>query len=107
MNDKAQKTIEAARSQLGGPYVFGMWGGDCTPANRRKYSGYNPSHAAAIAKNCQVLNGGAGSCDGCKYQGRLAFDCRGFTHWVLMQVGIKIDGGGMQDFACMPPRFGR
>ena len=94
MNEKAQRANEAARSQLGSPYVFGAWGGDCTPSLRKKYSGYNPGHAAAIAKNCQVLNGSAGSCEGCRYQGRLAFDCRGFTHWVLTQVGIRIDGGG-------------
>lgn len=94
MNEKAQKTVEAARSQLGGPYVFGAWGDECTPSLRKKYSGYNPSHATAIAKKCQVMNGSAGSCAGCKYQGRLAFDCRGFTHWVLMQAGIKIDGSG-------------
>lgn len=26
MNEKALKVIEAAKSQLGNPYVFGMWG---------------------------------------------------------------------------------
>ncbi len=94
MNEKAQKTVEAALSQIGSPYVFGAWGGQCTPPLREKYSGYNPKHAAAIAKHCQVLNGGSSSCDGCKWQGRLAFDCRGFTHWILEQVGIDIAGGG-------------
>lgn len=94
MNDRAQKTVDAARSQQGGPYVFGAWGDTCTPELRRRYSGYNPDHAAAIAKNCQVLNGSKGSCAGCKYHGMLAFDCRGFTYWVLTQVGIKLAGSG-------------
>ena len=31
MNEKALKVIEAAKSQLGNPYVFGMWGGNARP----------------------------------------------------------------------------
>ena len=94
MNEKALKVIEAAKSQLGNPYVFGMWGRECTPSVRRQYAGYNPSHKRAIFKACPVLSGKQSSCDGCKWQGKLAFDCRGFTYWCLSQVGITIKGGG-------------
>ena len=94
MNEKALKIIEAAKSQLGNPYVFGMWGRECTPSVRRQYAGYNPSHKSAIFKACPVLSGKQPSCDGCKWQGKLAFDCRGFTYWCLSQVGITIKGGG-------------
>ncbi len=94
MNEKALKIIEAARSQLGNPYVFGMWGRECTPSVRRQYAGYNPSHKSAIFKACPVLSGKQPSCDGCKWQGKLAFDCRGFTYWCLLQAGITIKGGG-------------
>ena len=94
MNEKALKVIEAAKSQLGNPYVFGMWGRECTPSVRRRYAGYNPSHKSAIYKACPVLSGKQPSCDGCKWQGKLAFDCRGFTYWCLSQVGITIKGGG-------------
>lgn len=94
MNEKALKIIEAARSQLGNPYVFGMWGRECTPSVRRQYAGYNPSHKRAIYKACPVLSGKQPSCDGCKWQGKLAFDCRGFTYWCLSQVGITIKGSG-------------
>ena len=94
MNEKALKIIEAAKSQLGNPYVFGMWGRECTPSVRRQYAGYNPSHKRAIFKACPVLSGKQPSCDGCKWQGKLAFDCRGFTYWCLSQVGITIKGGG-------------
>lgn len=94
MNEKALKIIEAAKSQLGNPYVFGMWGRECTPSVRRQYAGYNPSHKRAIFKACPVLSGKKPSCDGCKWQGKLAFDCRGFTYWCLLQAGIKIKGGG-------------
>lgn len=94
MNEKATKVVESARSQLGGPYVFGAWGDSCTPSLRKKYAGYNPDHKEAIYKKCQVLNGSGRSCDGCKWQGSLAFDCRGFVHWCFLQVGIAISGGG-------------
>ena len=94
MNEKALKIIEAAKSQLGNPYVFGMWGRECTPSLRRRYAGYNPSHKSAIYKACPVLSGKQPSCDGCKWQGKLAFDCRGFTYWCLLQAGITIKGGG-------------
>lgn len=94
MNEKASKVVEAARSQLGGPYVYGAWGSECTPSMRRKYAGYNPQYEPNIRKACPVLSGKQSSCEGCKWKGALAFDCRGFTHWALLQVGIKIDGGG-------------
>lgn len=94
MNEKALKIIEAAKSQLGNPYVFGMWGSECTPSVRRQYAGYNSSHKSAIFKACPVLSGKQPNCDGCKWQGKLAFDCRGFTYWCLSQAGITIKGGG-------------
>ena len=94
MNEKASKVVEAARSQLGGPYVYGAWGSECTPSMRRNYAGYNPQYEPNIRKACPVLSGKQSSCEGCKWKGALAFDCRGFTHWALLQVGIKIDGGG-------------
>ena len=95
MNEKALKIIEAAKSQLGNPYVFGMWGRECTPSVRRQYAGYNPSHKRAIFKACPVLSGKQPSCDGCKWQGKLAFDCRGFIYWCIFQgYGFKLKGGG-------------
>lgn len=95
MNNNAQKIIEAAKSQLGNPYVFGMWGRECTPSVRRQYAGYNPSHKRAIFKACPVLSGKQPSCDGCKWQGKLAFDCRGFIYWCIFQgYGFKLKGGG-------------
>lgn len=94
MNENAKKVIEAALSCLGYPYVFGMWGRKCTPAVRRQYAGYNPSHKSAIFKACPVLSGKQANCTGCKWENSLAFDCRGFTYWCLLQAGITIKGGG-------------
>ena len=96
MNDKAEKLIDVAYSQLGSPYVFGTWGQDCTTDLRKRYASYNPSHTNNIYKACQRLNGsGTKTCDGCKYKGLLAFDCRGFTYWCLKQTGvITLTGSG-------------
>ncbi len=94
MNEKAMKVVEAARSQLGNPYVYGAWGSVCTPSMRKKYARLNPEHEENIRKNCPVLKGSKSVCKGCKWEGCLAFDCRGFTHWCLQQAGITISGAG-------------
>jgi hypothetical protein len=95
MNERALKAIESAKSQLGNPYVFGTWGRECTPSLRRQYAGYNPGHKSAIFKACPVLSGKQTSCKGCKWEGKLAFDCRGFTYWCLLNAyGMKLKGGG-------------
>lgn len=86
--------IAAAESQLGAPYVYGTWGlKPCTVALRKRYASYNPSQKAITYKRCPVLSGKAKTCAGCKYQGMLAFDCRGFTHWCLKKADIDITGG--------------
>lgn len=80
-----------AEMALGWPYVFGAIGELCTPTNRgrRENSAY-----PAIKDKCQVLNGKAKSCDGCEWKGTRMFDCRGFTYWLLRQIGITISTVG-------------
>ena len=77
---------------VGWPYVFGAWGEICTPAGRKRR--YRDDHPT-IKTACQVLNGKAGSCDGCKWNLPVRmYDCRGFTDWCLKQVGIDLQGEG-------------
>ena len=93
---KADDVIALADSLIGSPYVYGTWGQRCTPALRKRYAGYNPSQKEITYKRCQVLrpNNPLPNCDGCKYQGMLAFDCRGYTHYCLKNgAGIEISGG--------------
>ena len=94
MPDKPSTVIQDAKEQKGAPYVYGTWGQPCTPKLRRKYAGYNPSKKTKIYGRCQVLRDKdpKPSCDGCPYEGMLAFDCRGFTNWLLKQAGITITG---------------
>lgn len=77
----------------GWPYVFGAAGDMCTPANRKKYASYRQDHAAAIRGACPVLSGKQPACDGCKWVDTRIYDCRGFTRWLLSQVGVPLFGG--------------
>lgn len=90
MDTKAQAIIDLAVSLLGSPYVYGTWGQLCTPALRKRYSEYNPSQKDITYKRCPVLSDKQPTCAGCKYNGMLAFDCRGFTHYCLFK-GAEID----------------
>ena len=75
---------------VGWPYVFGAWGEDCTPSNRKKR--VRDDHPT-IKSACPALNGK--SCSDCKWGiGVRMFDCRGFTAWLLRQVGLDLIGGG-------------
>ena len=77
---------------VGWPYVFGAWGEQCTPAGRKKR---NRDDHPTIVSACQVLSGKKSSCNGCKWNLPVRmYDCRGFTYWVLQQVGVTISGGG-------------
>lgn len=95
MNQKADDLVTVAYEQIGSPYVFGTWGQECTVDLRKRYASYNPEHKNNIYKACQRLSSGATSCDGCRFKGRLAFDCRGFTYWCLKHCGIiTLTGSG-------------
>lgn len=92
LSDVAWRTALAC---VGWPYIFGDRGEYCTPAHRRSrdYEKY-----PTIKSKCKNFDG-TGSCSGCKWypNGKRvrAFDCRGFTYWVLLQVyGWKLMGAG-------------
>ena len=86
----------AALACVGWPYIFGDRGELCTPAHRRaKASDAHPT----IKSACKNFNGDASGCTGCKWfpggKRVRAFDCRGFTYWILLQVyGWKLMGTG-------------
>lgn len=81
---------QLALACLGWPYVFGAWGEACTPANRKRRA--REDHPT-IRSKCPALNGC--SCADCQWGiGVRMFDCRGFTAWLLRQVGLDIAGQG-------------
>ena len=90
---KADIVWQTALACVGWPYVFGAWGAYCTPNERHKrYSDAHPT----IKTKCPGYD--SRNCSGCKwYPGGervRCFDCRGFTDWCLLRVGIDLIGEG-------------
>jgi len=91
---KSQICVNIAEACMGWSYVFGARGALCTPVNRN--AARREEYPTIISK-CQVCNGSRQTCVGCRwYPGGSTrfYDCRGFTYWVFLQVGIKIMGTG-------------
>ena len=92
----ADDIVKIALDHIGCPYVYGTWGQLCTTTLRKRYARYNPKQEKVTFNRCQVLRSKnpQPSCDGCKYKGLLAYDCRGFTHYCILNgSGIDITGG--------------
>ena len=82
---------QIALACLGWPYVFGAWGEECTPQARRRRA--RDDHPTIVSK-CPALSG-RGTCADCKWGiGVRMYDCRGFTDWLLRQVGFSLIGQG-------------
>ena len=84
---------KAALACVGWPYVYSAWGALCTPAERRKRYKMCPSHTT-IKTKCKGFD--SGNCSGCQWfpnEERVrCFDCRGFTDWILKQIGFDLYG---------------
>ena len=83
---------------VGWPYLYGDRGQYCVPSHREAlWNKYKPDHETIYTK-CQILSKGASSCSGCNFYpgGKTrAYDCRGFTYWVLLQIfDWKLQGAG-------------
>lgn len=98
---KAEMIVRSAEAMLGWPYAWGATGQKCTVANREariKNPRISDGDIRLIKKRCQVLNGSAGSCSGCKYYPgnnvTLMFDCIGFVNRLLDIAGVPHYGGG-------------
>ena len=100
--EKTEIVVRCAEACMGWPYIWGAAGQQCTPSTRRAYSDRSScptAEAEQIRKLCQVVRekNPKSSCIGCKWYPdgtTLAFDCRGFTRWVLGRVGISLIGAG-------------
>ena len=91
--DPAWIVWNAALACEGWAYVFGAWGAYCTVSERKKrYSDAHPT----IKTKCKAFDGG--TCTGCQWypdgKRTRCFDCRGFTDWCLLRVGVDLIGEG-------------
>lgn len=88
---------KAALLCIGFPYIFGDRGQYCTPAHRRAAYNARGAEHPTIKSKCKNFDGN-GTCSGCQFYpgGKTrAYDCRGFTYWILLMIfGWKLMGGG-------------
>jgi hypothetical protein len=86
---------QVALACIGWPYVFGAWGEECTPSNRKRRA--REDHPT-IRTKCRVLSGKGSDCTGCQWYPQAErvrmYDCRGFTAWLVRQVGLDLTGQG-------------
>lgn len=83
-----------ALEQVGAAYVMGATAQKCTPSMRRALAnGRSSEYADKITGNCPVLSGRQSSCDGCKYEGRRAFDCAQLSKYAAKAGGIDLPSG--------------
>ena len=94
-NTPIQDAVRAyALSHVGAAYVMGATAQKCTPGMRRSLAnGRSAEYAEAITANCPVLSGKKSTCDGCKYNGRLAFDCAQLSRYSAKAGGIELPSG--------------
>ena len=99
--EKTDLMTNIAEAEIGWPYAWGATGQRCTVANRdarMKNPKISEGDKNLIIKRCQVLNGSASSCAGCKYfpgdQVTQMHDCIAFVNQLLDYAGIDHYGAG-------------
>ena len=91
---KGQLIADYAVSKIGCAYIYGGYGEKlCRPAFRRERAGAYPSQKSNIYNNCPVLSGKQKLCEGCKYDGRQAYDCAQLTRYACKAAGQELVSG--------------
>lgn len=91
---KGQIIADYAISKLGCAYIYGGYGEKlCRPAFRRERANAYPAQKSNIYKNCPVLSGKQSACEGCKYDGKQAYDCAQLTRYACKAAGQELVSG--------------
>lgn len=91
---KGQIIADYAISKLGCAYIYGGYGEKlCRPAFRRERANAYPGQKNNIYKNCPVLSGKKDSCEGCKWDGKQAYDCAQLTRYACKAAGTELVSG--------------
>lgn len=92
---KVEYLLKWMQSRIGNPYIYGATQKDCTVSYRNERIEQYPKYKQNITDNCQVLNGSAPNCKGCKWynneqlKAKSAYDCAQFIRWGAKAVGIN------------------
>ena len=93
-NTPVQDNIRAyALEQVGAAYIMGATAIKCTPKYRKARAAQYPDYADKIIDNCPVLSGKQSSCEGCKYEGELSFDCAQLSKFAAAAGGVQLPSG--------------
>lgn len=91
---KGQIIADYAISKLGCAYIYGGYGEKlCRPAFRRERANAYPAQHNNIYKNCPVLSGKQSACEGCKWDGKQAYDCAQLTRYACKAAGTELVSG--------------
>ncbi|MDD6040000.1 MAG: peptidoglycan-binding domain-containing protein [Clostridia bacterium] len=91
---KGQKIADYAKSKIGCAYIWGGYGEKlCTPSFRKERAEAYPSQKENIYRYCQVLTGQKTICNGCKYNGKQAYDCAQLTRYACKAAGTELVSG--------------
>lgn len=92
--EKGRTIAEYAISKLGCAYIYGGYGENkCTPAFRKERASAYPSQKSNTYNNCLVLSGKQKSCEGCKWNGKQAYDCAQLTRYSCKAAGQELPSG--------------
>ena len=98
---KADLMTRIGEDEIGWPYAWGATGQKCTVANREariNNKKIGDGDKKLIRDRCQVLNGSAGSCAGCKYfpdgERTQMYDCIAFVNQLLDWAEVPHYGAG-------------
>lgn len=103
MTTKGQAIADYAISKIGCAYIYGGYGERlCTPAFRRERAGAYPEQKNNIFKNCFVLSGKQSTCNGCKWNGKQAYDCAQLTRYACKAAGQELVSGANSQWNKVP-----
>lgn len=91
---KGQIIADYAISKIGCAYIWGGYGEkQCTTSFRKQRASQYPSQKTAIYNTCPVLSGKQSTCDGCRWQGKQAYDCAQLTRYCCKAGGQELVSG--------------
>lgn len=91
---KGQTIANYAISKIGCAYIYGGYGEKlCSPSFRKERASAYPEQKNNIYKNCPVLSGKQSTCQGCKYNGKQAYDCAQLTRYACKAAGQELVSG--------------
>lgn len=91
---KGQTIADYAISKIGCAYIYGGYGEKlCSPSFRKERGSAYPDYKAKMYQYCPVLSGKQSTCEGCKYNGKQAYDCAQLTRYACKAGGQALVSG--------------